>query len=419
MANAGSGKNRATLSKHIVGLDAIRLFACLAVVAVHVGLALWTKTNNPNGIPTHAYDFLQPYVSFEWVGVQIFFVLSGFVIAYSAYASGPSRFAISRLARLMPALVLCTTFTALVLLKVHQFEPAELMRRWINTVTFRPDSPLVDASAWTLSIEMSFYLLVFLLLAVNRRQLLSTAISILGICSACLTLSLVFKSYLSPQITRFTIALFVKLPFGQLAFIRYGCFFSLGVFLWLTLFQGATWQRISMIVLTTAGGVAEIAQRARELTVECLMPISATFPTIVWIASLLGIVACTRWNVGLQEKLGPRGVSILRTLGLLTYPLYLVHQSFGRVAILHLLPYMGSLSALAVTLALTFGIAYGLAAYVEPPIQRWIRDMTPRLSWTAACSRIQEVGRGGNSAGREPNPVGCAARRRGGDPSLA
>ncbi len=380
MVTSNPGNNPVILSRHIVGLDLIRVLACLGVVAVHFGLAMWVKGNNPGGVPTHAFDFMQPFVAFGWVGVQIFFVLSGFVIAYSAYASRPGHFLTQRLARLMPALLLCSTFTGIVYLIFHQYSKTRIALMWMDSVTFRPKSDLIDGSHWTLTLEMSFYLLIFGLLLVKRSHLISTALAVLGIASASMTLSLLFKNFVSPQITRFTIALFVKLPLGQGHFIRHGCYFSLGVFLWLALFRGFTWQRIAMIAVTMSGGIAEIVLRARELTHECIFPISAGVPLTVWLMALLAIVLCTRYNLWLQQKLGLRGIAVLRQLGLMTYPLYLVHQGFGKIMVLYLQPRIGDLSAFAATLAIVFGLSLALSMFIEPPLQKKLRATAPRLA---------------------------------------
>ncbi len=373
-------------SKHIVGLDAIRLFACLAVVAVHSGLAMWAKGNNPGGVPTHAFDFMQPYVAFGWIGVQIFFVLSGFVIAYSAYTSKPAHFMTHRLARLMPALLLCTTFTGAIYLVFRQFGYRHLLRMWFHSVTFYPRLDQMDGSHWTLSLEMSFYLVVFCMLLIKRIDLLAGVLACLGTASACMDLSLLFKSHLSRHITRYTINLFAKLPYNQGHFVRHGCYFSLGVFLWLTLFRGVTWQRVALIAITFLGGVAEIVLRARELTTQCMVPIPASAPLLVWILALAMILACTRYNLALQRKLGPRGNSILRQLGLTTYPLYLVHQGFGKVMILYLQPRMGDWMAFTTTMTMIAGFSFALAIYIEPPLQRFIRRIASRVTLAGLLS---------------------------------
>jgi peptidoglycan/LPS O-acetylase OafA/YrhL len=57
-----------------------------------------------------------PFTWFGWVGVEIFFVISGFVIANSASKSSPKEFLFGRALRLYPAVWVSSTLSFLVLL---------------------------------------------------------------------------------------------------------------------------------------------------------------------------------------------------------------------------------------------------------------------------------------------------------------
>lgn len=386
MVTSSENKLLLPVSKHLVGLDAIRVFACLIVVAVHTGFSMWAKGTNTQGVPTHAFDVVQPYVVFGWVGVEIFFVLSGFVIAYSAYSSPPGRFMLQRVTRLMPALVLCTTFTGAVLFSVHAYAPRALLRMWLHSVFFYPKLGLMDASHWTLSLEMSFYTLVFLVLLCGRTEWLARVIALLGIVGTLMDVCLVARRHLSPGASVYLVTAFQKIPYNQGHFLRHGCYFSLGVFLWLALFRAVTWQRLAMIAVCLLGGASEIIQRAREISSECQTHVSGAVPLLVWLASLLAILACVRFNVQMQHLLGSKGVAILRSLGLITYPLYLVHQAFGKVMIVFLIPWLGGPQAVALTLLVTFALATMLALRIEPPLQRLMRTNLPKLNPAPALS---------------------------------
>lgn len=84
--------NRTQLNpRHVIGLDALRFIAAMLVVAYHYGFWFWVDPS-PVSSPglQHLISFPELFSSthFGWVGVQIFFVISGFVIAFSGERAG-------------------------------------------------------------------------------------------------------------------------------------------------------------------------------------------------------------------------------------------------------------------------------------------------------------------------------------------
>src|SRR5258706_15154943 len=61
------------------------------------------------------YPSAAPFTWFGWGGVEIFFVISGFVIANSASRSSPTEFLLGRALRLYPAVWVCATAHAMLL----------------------------------------------------------------------------------------------------------------------------------------------------------------------------------------------------------------------------------------------------------------------------------------------------------------
>ncbi len=73
---------------HLFGLDLLRLFAAALVVFNHFGA--FSEALPDVGAP-FAFPSLNFMTRFGWVGVEIFFVISGFVIALSARGAKSRR----------------------------------------------------------------------------------------------------------------------------------------------------------------------------------------------------------------------------------------------------------------------------------------------------------------------------------------
>lgn len=144
-------------------LDLLRLGAALAVVGYHYffraeapGHELaQTNLDDPLGIFQYGY-----------LGVDTFFILSGFVILRSAMNKPPSAFVAARVGRLYPAFwVACTVTAVVVVLDPHSRLSIDV-DDWVLNLTMAPglfSADAVDGVYWTLLVELKFYLLIFVL----------------------------------------------------------------------------------------------------------------------------------------------------------------------------------------------------------------------------------------------------------------
>ncbi|UBH24492.1 acyltransferase [Micrococcus porci] len=148
-------------------LDGLRGIAALAVVLYHFTGHFAARFP---AAPRAFHDFW-------WgeYGVQLFFLLSGFVILMTAWrAKRPSDFAISRVARLYPPYWISLAVAVSLLLwrpmPGFPIDPATvvanvtMVQRWFLF-------PNVVEVYWTLAVEMQFYVIVFVLLLVTRCRL--------------------------------------------------------------------------------------------------------------------------------------------------------------------------------------------------------------------------------------------------------
>jgi peptidoglycan/LPS O-acetylase OafA/YrhL len=133
-------------------------------------LSLWLLGPASHGVPQVALPALPPVAQYGFLGVPVFFAISGFVIAYSAEGRTSIGFAIARFSRIYPTFVLCMTltFAATVLFGAGHFEVTAT--QWLaNFFIAAPmlGQPYVDTSYWSLVIEVVFYACIAAFMAVG------------------------------------------------------------------------------------------------------------------------------------------------------------------------------------------------------------------------------------------------------------
>lgn len=148
---------------HITTLDIVRFFASLAVILFHYT----------------AQDFhtaLSPVTQYGFLGVQLFFMISGFVIALSLNtANSPRRFLLNRFIRLYPAFIICMTITVVYVKEFSNFPPYSIKEITLNATMLGEvlRVRLINGAYWSLSVEWLFYFMVAIVLAtIGTRRLI-------------------------------------------------------------------------------------------------------------------------------------------------------------------------------------------------------------------------------------------------------
>ncbi len=150
--------------KRIDLLDYSRLLAALAVMAFHYFFngILNGKINSVVHI-----DPVVPFVKYGYLGVELFFMISGYVIFFSSQGRTPGQFIAVRAKRLYPAFWVAMLFTALFAATVGGPKMDVSFKQVLANLTMVPTVfgyRNVDGVYWTLLFEIKFYLAVFLLL---------------------------------------------------------------------------------------------------------------------------------------------------------------------------------------------------------------------------------------------------------------
>lgn len=155
-----------TSREHNHFLDSLRGLAALWVVFNH------TQEYLPNALPEIPSVIRQPLIQYGGLGVQVFFVLSGYVIAQSLQRTrmdtpALGNFMVRRMVRLSPPYWAAVVF-ALVVSSVSAVAKDEVwsfpsIGRLLAHVVYLPDllnMEMINGVHWTLYIEVQFYVLI-------------------------------------------------------------------------------------------------------------------------------------------------------------------------------------------------------------------------------------------------------------------
>ncbi|WBB71603.1 acyltransferase [Micromonospora sp. WMMD1128] len=337
-------------------LDGLRLGAAVMVVAYHlVGDKLGAWQDPSAGAifgPVHAV------AKYGFLGVQLFFIISGFVICMSAWGRTVGDFFVSRVVRLYPAYwfaVLLATGVLLLVPREGRPEPRQVLGNLTMMQDFLGIGHL-DLSYWTLTVEMIFYLLFAILVA--------RGLSYRGVVAFC---------------ALWTIGSLVVPKFGntwliQVTAANHSSYFIAGVALYLIHRFGPNlllWSIVGLsglVALTRLPGLA----RAREV---------GYLPSAVIVVFFLALMAAVALG-----RFGWVRWSWVATAGALTYPLYLIHQTLGIALIQRAQDHLSPWLLIGAVFAGLLLAAWLIHRFVERPVARW---MKPRL--TAAVRQAREA----------------------------
>lgn len=307
---------------HLGGLDYLRFCAASLVMLFHLAV-MASKPVGPNfGIPDMPEFPELDMFSVGWVGVEIFFVLSGLVIAQSAEGRSAYRFLRGRASRLLPAAWICATIGLVVVLTFRMPIFGPVFSTYVKTLILYPNGPWISNVYWSLIVEVTFYSAVFGLLMAGAIRHIDRLAALLVFLSSVYILGIVIFGW--PHLKSYFL-------------VQHGCFFGLGILIWLNSVRGYSLGRTALMSFALIVCLIEICEMGNGKLVGYYFWLAPT----VWLVAVVAMIAATIFPF--------EGGPILRTIGLMTYPLYLVHEKIG-ASVLRLNPQTGRWLALVLAI---------------------------------------------------------------------
>jgi peptidoglycan/LPS O-acetylase OafA/YrhL len=315
------------------------------------------------------------WAKYGWVGVQVFFVISGIVIAASVDGKTWWDYSRSRILRLYPGVWLCTGISMLCIIGSHQSDASTWLNLWIRSSVIFPFSPWVDGAYWTLPVEITFYSLM--LLCIGRTPKMSIIIGVI----LCLMGAAFWSAYklAPPDSTLYFWASKIAGKFRfDAAFIQYSIYFGLGI---LINRINSPIGKISVLAACSPICLIQISQTAQHGADYLNTPLSGLTPFAIWICTTLLIIASIEWNDDLLKRANQSTKNIIRRIGLTTYPLYLTHVTVS-FATINISSHLGFTSLLSWTLGLCTPIILSIwiADQLEPAIRRKTASIIDSIS---------------------------------------
>jgi exopolysaccharide production protein ExoZ len=356
-------------SNQIYGLDFIRFAAALLVSVYHFAFSSWILPDSDLHAFLPATPGLPPgywFTWFGWIGVQIFFVLSGFVIAYSCRAETTRTFIIKRFLRLTPAMWICATICGVLSVWLGFNTVSKAILLTLKSAVFYPKGPWIGGQFWTLPVEISFYAVLAIMLAVGRKESLERLAIVLALLSGAYWITQSF-GLRDPEAN-----------LTQLLLLQHGCHFALGLLLFCAVKDRLTPKRLVMMTVCVATGFPQIAATAVHDVAPYADRLPLAVPIGVWMTAVALIYLSARYNMQADRYLASYK-KIVRQVGLLTYPLYLIHAHVGgAVLVLAHRASIGFGSAVALAVLTSIAFSWLITVLPEPALKRLLsRCITP------------------------------------------
>ncbi|GAA2290267.1 acyltransferase [Streptomyces kunmingensis] len=354
---------RAVRAERLDSLTGLRFLAAFAVFAHH-----FTGASPTGGVAQAPALF--PYTTIGVNGVDFFFVLSGFLLAWGHRSgTGAKDFYRRRAGRVLP-LHLAATVPCIWVFHAWGGVPFDLPSFLASLVLVQAWFPGVvpmfpgNGVSWTLSVEAFFYLLFPFVIRVAYRLRTRTLLCLTG---AGLVAMWAVNWWAATHLSPFYCEWLMRHPLGRLPEFALGLTLALAVGRGLRLplkpgVLAALFAAYTVVYVHRNAWCGEAAAAQLGFTVR---PLAALF-------SVLVIVAYVQ-----RERDGRRGwlcTPVMVRLGAWSYAFYLLHQTVNRMILNHwgrTPPTDLSVFTLLGVASVVVALSWAAYTYVEEPARRW------------------------------------------------
>lgn len=317
--------------KRFTEIDALRGLAAIVVVLYHYIMFYGEKFG-------HEKDSYIEAFAYGHYGVQLFFIISGFVIYMSILkVKSTSDFLTKRAIRLYPAYIfaICLTFVVIAFSSVDILKTS-FVEMILNMTMFQDFLGVknVDGVYWSLRVELTFYVIMAILLILKlERKVMWVTISWLSVSAGIQIINGLIATDITSLIEKFSMSNYCQM-------------FIIGIMFYYI------WQ--------------DGNQLKYHLMIAASLIYDFVFEGIT--NGMFSLFFVGLFHLILNDKMKWLQSNTLIYLGAISFPLYLVHQNIGYV-IINKLESMGYVSEvyLFIPIGISLVLAHIISQYIEKP----------------------------------------------------
>jgi len=348
-------------ARRIYQIDLFRFIAAMMVVMYHYAFRGYRADN----MSILEFPEIGGYFKYGYLGVDLFFIISGFVIILSIKEYSLSTFLKSRIIRLYPAYWFCLTVTFLVMLIWGGINYSVSIKQFlVNTTMFQGLFGVrsVDGVYWSLLVELKFYIIIAVYMVLRKIRRFDLNVLILfWLVLSCLPVFIDFNSF------------FITKILGFVFILNYSSYFIAGMLFYKIYKEGSNLIYVLgllvCVCLSIHHGILQI-----DFLQDTYGAIFSPLAISLHIASfyiIMYLTCCQKLNILNSPK--------LIKLGILTYPLYLLHQNIGYILFNTIGVNVNKYVLLITVILFMLFFSYLVNVFIEKPFSQYLKSRIERI----------------------------------------